>query len=262
MADIRIPEEIEKWMSSLNWGIHHVEYHMVKRWDIWQYRAALGNPQAIEVMEYMKKNQWERAKIQEGATGDGIEFLAMHRAMLLLLLEKFPQHRDIFKGWNSPPTDPADPHDPVTGGTPFNKGKEEAIKIIESDPDHFSSEDHFGIFIETNIQPLPENPDNRVPDERYGIHNYLHGRWTDPESPINLGDPEVNILNRRFWDLHGWIDTAWSTYRQRTGKNDNDPTYKKTIEYYKHMMSGHHHHHMKARRENLNRPEILKRFFD
>lgn len=82
MADIKLPEEIITWMTSLNWGEHHDEYHAVKRWDIWHYLAAQGDQDAKEIVAYIEAKQWKRAKYQEGESGDGLEFLAMHRAML------------------------------------------------------------------------------------------------------------------------------------------------------------------------------------
>ena len=236
MADIRIPEEIITWMTSRNWGPHHVEYHTVKRWDIWHHRAAGGDQGAIAVVNFMNDRGWQRPAIQEGGTGDGLEFLAMHRAMLLLIKQQFPMHAPWFEGWNSPPTDPSDAGDPVANNSAFEAQKIEAIRLIQTDANFFLSEDHFGIFTETNIQPTPANPDNRTKDRRYGVHNYLHGRWTDTTSPVNLGDPEVNIFNARFWKLHGWIDKAWTTFRGRRGLSDDEPQYKSTIERYTEMI--------------------------
>ena len=260
MADVRIPNEIETWMQSLGWGEHHDEYHAVKRWDIWYYLAAQGNQDAKDVVEYIEAKGWKRAKNQEGAKGDGLEFLAMHRAMILLLLKKFPQHAEIFKGWQTPPTDPSDLNDPVADGTEFDPEKKEGIRLIENEPKFFESEDHFGVFVETNIQATADNPNNRRADKRYGNHNYLHNRWTDNTSPVNLGDPKVNIFNARFWKLHGWIDNIWTKYRKNVGLSDEDPKYKELIEYYTHMMSG-HHHMMIAKEVNMERPKLLKNIF-
>lgn len=269
MADIRIPEEIVTWMNSLNWGEHHDEYHAVKRWDIWYYLAAQGDPDAQDTVTYIEKKRWKRAKYQEGEPGDGLEFLAMHRAMIILINEKFPQHKSLFEGWKTPPTDPQDINDPVANGEDFDADKLAGIDLIENNHSFFQSEDHFGIFVETTIQPLPNNPNNRRTDKRYGNHNYLHNRWTDSDSPINLGDPKVNIFNKRFWNLHGWIDKVWTNFRKKSGLNDNDVDYKKSINYYLHMMNGHHHHMMNERLHeeatiglDLERPKLLKNFFN
>jgi hypothetical protein len=260
MPDIRLPEEIINWMTSLNWGEHHDEYHIVKRWDIWYHLAAQNDLEGKEVVAYIEANNWKRAKYQEGEPGDGLEFLAMHRAMLMMVKEEFPEHSSLFNGWKSPPTDPLDKEDPVVDGIEFDIKKSEGIQLIETNPDFFLSQDHFGIFIETTIQPTKENPNNRTSDTRYGVHNYLHNRWTDVNSPVNLGDPKVNIFNARFWKLHGWIDNAWTNYRREAGLNDEDPAYKSQIDYYIHMMQG-HHHISKSNKIEIERPQRLKSFF-
>lgn len=241
MADIRIPVEMIDWMNTQNWGNHHLEYHIVKRYDIFQFRANQGDLNSINVMQFIQANNWNRASIQEGADYDGLQFLTMHRAMIQMLTKEFPQHADLLTGWASPPTDPNDPTDPVLNGSPFDAEKLKGVQLIESSPNFFDSEDHFGLFIQTTLRPTSSNPLNVRSDMRYGIHNYFHGRWTDHNSPINLGDPSVNIYNRRFWKLHGWIDEQWTKYRRAKGLSDNDRDYKQMIERYVHMMSGHHH---------------------
>jgi hypothetical protein len=184
----------------------------------------------------------------------------MHRAMIILLEKKFPQYSSLFDGWKTPPTNPNDTEDPVQSGVAFDKDKLIGIDLIENNPNFFQTEDDFGVFIETTIQGLPNNPNNRRTDMRYGNHNYLHNRWTDNSSPINLGDPKVNIFNVRFWKLHGWIDMVWTKFRKAKGLSDNDPNYKKTIDYYVHMMDG-HHHIMPMSFIELERPKLLKNFF-
>jgi len=180
--------------------------------------------------------------------------------MIILLEKKFPQYSSLFDGWKTPPTNPNDTEDPVQSGVAFDKDKLIGIDLIENNPNFFQTEDDFGVFIETTIQGLPNNPNNRRTDMRYGNHNYLHNRWTDNSSPINLGDPKVNIFNVRFWKLHGWIDMVWTKFRKAKGLSDNDPNYKKTIDYYVHMMDG-HHHIMPMSFIELERPKLLKNFF-
>jgi hypothetical protein len=51
-----------------------------------------------------------------------------------------------------------------------------------------------------------------------------------------MGDPTVNIENQRFWNLHGWIDAMWGSYRNTTGRSDTDPRYLSALlEAEKHM---------------------------
>lgn len=268
MGDIRMPEKLILWMESLKWGEHHDRWHFERRWDFWFYFAEHGDADmkqtAKELIEYAQKQKWKRAELQEGQAGNGMDFLMMHRAMLRLIQEKFPEYQNLIRGWKTPPTDPKDLIDPVLDGKAFEPAKVEGIKIIENNFADFASDDAYGLFIETNIHPLPNNPANRNPDGRLGVHNYLHNRWTDPASPINLGDPKVNIFNERFWKLHGWIDRQWGHFRKAKGLSDTDPSYLSLLAQYKHMMSGHLHPMFNVLEKEtgvLKRPAAFSRFF-
>lgn len=249
MADLRLPEEISNWISQRNWGDHHDEWHTVRRWDIYHHLAELAKngdnrfTWAIEIVEYISQRGWHRAQIQEGENGNGIDFLGMHRAMLTLLKSAFPQNSPLFEGWATPPTDANDNNDPVPNGTPFNNDMRSAVERIEEKPETFVSEDEFGLFLETSMRPTSNNPFARSTDPSSGLHNYLHARWTDIDSEINLGDPTVNIYNTRFWKLHGWIDNCWSKFRQFHNLSDNEQSYVDTIERYKMMMDMRHRMH-------------------
>lgn len=148
MADINIPSDLETWMKSVDWGAHHLEWHTIRRYYFWHELAEQGNTGAQETVEYIKEMGWKPAPYQEGAPNAGIDFLGMHRAMILLIIQKFPQHANIVKGWLTPPTDPSDPNDPVPSGETFSSDKQAGVTIIEKDPDFFSSEDKFGTFVE------------------------------------------------------------------------------------------------------------------
>ena len=126
----------------------------------------------------------------------------------------------LFAGWITPPMNPDDPADPVspnavfadTGG-PFNADMASAVQRIEGSPGTFDGDDAIGVFIETTWRPFPNVPRRRAPDRASGIHNYLHGRFTGASEDLDMGNPEVNIHNQRFWRLHGWIERNWSIYR-------------------------------------------------
>ena len=193
------------------------------------------------MVQYANAQRWQRAALQEGEPGSGFEFLIMHRAMFHLLLQHFPDAQHLLRGWHTPPQDPSDADDPVNNRATFDAGKAGGIAVIEAAAAHFQGEDEFGLFLETNIRPTPADPTHRDPDARLGVHNYLHNRWTDTTSDVNLGDPKVNIFNRRFWKLHGWIDHQWWRFRAAKGLADDDATYLAELEHYRHMMSGHMH---------------------
>ena len=241
MNDKQIPQKIVDWMDSLNWGRHHDKWHFERRFDYWSVLANTHPDPSVradvkKMLDYANQQGWERAPLQEGEPGSGIDFLSMHRAMLILLLGHFPELQHYFRGWETPPTDPSDKDDPVPDQSNFDSAKVSAIDVIRNSPSRFISDDDFGRYLETSIRPLPGNPTNRDPNPELGIHNYLHNRWSIEGSPVNLGDPKVNILNARFWRLHGWIDYQWWRFRLEKQADDNEESYQSLIRNYIQMM--------------------------
>ena len=259
MSDPRLPPEMDAYMQGAGWGEHHDQWHYEQRYDFWRHRAAQGDAGAAEVVAYGDAKGWGRGPHQEGAPGHGVHFLAMHRAMFELLAETFPQHRTYLEGWRTPPQAPADAEDPVADGAAFAAEKAEGVVMVDTRQAEFIEEDGFALFLETNIRPTPADPTARTPDLRTGLHNWLHNRWTDPDSPVNLGDPTVNIFNARFWRLHGWIDRLWSEYRRTHGLSHSEPVHAARIREYRHMME--HGGHGFLERRLPARPERLKRLF-
>lgn len=175
---------------------------------------------------------WTRNPLQEGEAGNGLQFLAMHRVMFRALRAQFPQYAStVFQGWPTVPTDPRDPLNPLPYGStePFSSNMIVAVTNLSSRPANFLSNDAWGTYLETIFRPVPGNPRATSTDPTVGLHNYLHARWTDAASPINMGDPAVNIGNRMFWKLHGWIDQQWSAYRAARGYTDSDPAYTRAL---------------------------------
>jgi len=231
MADIKMPTAVVTWVRNKNWGDHHVQWHLTRIWDIVPQRTR----------NWAISQGWSKAPVQEGEKGNGLEFLAMHRAMVQILKTEFPAHASLFDGWVEPPTNPNDPDDPLPNGnqTLFDSDMGQAVYRLKNDLASFSSDDELGLFIETSLRPTSANPQNRSSDSASGIHNYLHGRWQDRNSPINLGDPTVNIENQRFWALHGWLESVWDNFRNLKGFSDSDPVYLAALEEGKRHM-GHH----------------------
>lgn len=260
MADPRLPQEMDAYMEGAGWGAHHVLWHLEQRYDVYQYRAAQGDAGAAQTVAYGDSLGWKRAAFQEGAPGHGVHFLAMHRAMFEILEARFPQHRPLLSGWITPPQDPTDGDDPVPTGAPFEPAKAEGVVVVEQKQMEFASEDEWALFLETSLRPTAQNPTTNTPDRRTGLHNFLHNRWTDSNSPVNLGDPEFNIFNARFWRLHGWIDRLWSQYRTVHGLPD-DPEHLALIASYRHMMEHGGHHHLAGKGAKAPRPDDLKHFF-
>lgn len=245
MADAEIPGEMQAYMRARDWPAHHARWHFEQRHDFWHHLADNGNPDAAAIVAEATAKGWGRSPTQEGAPGHGLEFLAMHRAMFELLSEEFPGHDHYLKGWTTPPQDPADPDDPVPSGAPFDADKAAGVVVVETRFEDFPVEDEYALFLETSIRPTPTDPTYRIPDGRTNLHNWLHNRWADPASPVDLGNPEVNIFNARFWRLHGWIERLWTEYRAAWHLSDEDPAYRSPIDHHKGMMRdpGHHRGH-------------------
>jgi len=216
-------------MQSHGWGAMHLQWHTERRWD--QLPPA--------AVEYAERQGWHRAERQEGDAGNGVEFLAMHRAMIQLLSDVDPAAGPMLAGWTSPPTDPHDAADPLPsdGTTPFDPDMLTALDRLQHHLDSFASEDELGLYIETWYRPTRDQPKTRAVDRTAGVHNYLHQRFQDPTSPIDLGNPSLNLLNPQFWRLHGWIDHLWAAYRAQAGKHDTDADYKALMDAAKAHMS-------------------------
>ncbi len=224
-----LPASLVKHMQSRGWATMHLQWHTERRWD--QLPAA--------ALAYAQRQGWRRAERQEGEAGNGVEFLAMHRAMIELLADADPAARGALAGWTSPPTDPRDAADPLPNdaSTPFDANMLAALDRLQNQLGSFASEDELGLYIETSFRPTAGQPMTRAADPTAGVHNYLHQRFQDPSSAVDLGNPSLNLLNPRFWRLHGWIDRVWATYRAQAGKHDTDPDYQALMQAAKGHMS-------------------------
>lgn len=217
-----LPASLTSHMQAHGWGQMHLQWHTERRWDRLPPAAAA----------YAQRQGWTRAARQEGESGNGVEFLAMHRVMLRMLADLDPTARPWLVGWTAPPTDPNDAADPIPHGgtTAFSRDMLAALDRLQHHLDSFASEDELGLYIETSFRPTPAEPLASATDHSAGVHNYLHQRFQDPSSPIDLGNPAVNLLNARFWRLHGWIDHVWASYRAQTGQRDSDAAYQATMQ--------------------------------
>lgn len=236
MAEPRMPQRISDWMNAKDWGTHHLVWHWARIWDL----------TGSEEHDYVLANGSNRANRQEGVAGNGMDFLAMHRVMIRQLIQQFPADAGLFDGWVQPPTDPDDPAEPMPhNGRPreFDPVKLVGVNRVHQDIGGFSSDDDLGLYLQTTLRPIPGFPNNRTPDPSAGIHNYLHGRFSDGTSDITMGNPFVNLHNQRFWRLHGWIDGRWTAYRAAKGLAENEPAYTQALAAAA-MHMGHHHDHI------------------
>ena len=238
MSDPRMPQPIIDWMQARDWGSHHLEWHFVRQWDL----------QPSTNISWAISQGWSRASRQEGQVGNGLEFLVMHRAMIELLRENFPAHVGLFSGWSTVPTNPNSPSDPMpVNGQPraFDANMTLAIRSLSSNSYLASlpSDDRLGLMIETRLRPVPGNPRAISSDPTTGLHNYIHSRFSDATSDIDMGNPLRNLGNQTFWRLHGWIDARWTAYRLAKGLPAEDATLRSLIDAEKaHLNMSHMHH--------------------
>jgi hypothetical protein len=216
-----LPEAIVQFERQLKWGCAHREWHESRQWD---YIA--NDPKQADRYAYAKKMSWSAAALQEGVPGSGLDFLAMHRAMVVTLRDRFPEHADLFKGWAAIPIASTDadplPATATDGGavTPFYVGMKQAITRLETDPGSFPTDDELGRFIETRHRPTATKPYEQTQDLTTGLHAFIHSRFDDLRSPIHMELFSRNIENETFFRFHGWIDRIWTQWRKAHALDD------------------------------------------
>jgi hypothetical protein len=222
-----IPKEVSDWMNRKAWGIHHNLWHFERRWEL--------DP---GMNQYVLDHGGQRADRQEGMRGNGLDFLAMHRNMILALRCYFPRYDGLWRGWNVVPLNPDTPPDPTdemprgnSMARPFDPDRLKALDRLARCLGDFADDDEFGLYVETRNRPVPGHPKHTSSDRSTGIHNYLHARFSvavngcDPDQSVSMANFIGNIKNQRFWRLHGWIDNQWSRFRKLKGLGDDDPRY-------------------------------------
>ena len=224
---LAMPAPILTFLKAQDWGSHHLEWHTVRQWDRLQ-----PSDQA-----WAKRQGWARADLMEGAKGNGLEFLAMHRVMIRKLTTSFPKDAALFDGWTTPPTESADKSDPCPTGDAFDPIKQKAIDKLQNHIADFKSDDELGVYLETTLRPTSKDPNARAADKTAGLHNYLHNRFMDSNSKIDIGDPSVNLQNKRFWRLHGWIESRWTEFRKIKGLTEKDTAYQAAIKKGEDMLT-------------------------
>jgi hypothetical protein len=219
-VDRLLPAAIVQFERQLKWGCAHREWHESRQWD---YISV--DPKQADRYAYAQKAGWKAAARQEGVAGSGLDFLAMHRAMVVTLRDRFPEHAELFKGWPTVPTasTAADPLPNAADGAapgPFFVGMKQAIARLETDPASFPTDDELGIFIETRHRPTPGKPFAQTQDLTTGLHAFIHSRFDDLRSPIHMELFSRNIENETFFRFHGWIDRIWTQWRTAHGLDD------------------------------------------
>jgi hypothetical protein len=174
-----------------------------------------------------------RAPIQQGAPGDGLAFMAMHRHMIQMLKATFPKHADLFSGFKKVPRTREDPENPKSGEsiswTSDNMKGFEILENIEQNLAQFPDEDELGRYIQQTYRWTATSPTSPVSAPGSGLHGALHAQWSVNGSPANLIQQSVDVKNHIFWKLHGWIDDVWERYRKAKGLTPDEPAYKQLL---------------------------------
>jgi hypothetical protein len=217
-VDKLLPAPIVQYQRQHDWGCMHREWHEVRQWDL----ISLPGSSNAARYAYVVKKGWTRAAVQEGAPGNGLEFLAMHRVMLASLRAAFPQQASLFAGWTTPPltATAADPLPPASATTAFNAQMQQAVQRLSSQIGSFTTDDALGLYVQSSIRWTSTNPVARSSDLTTGIHTYFHNRYDDPRSAIRMQRFNRNPENQVFWRLHGWLDGLWTKNRKARGLTD------------------------------------------
>jgi hypothetical protein len=214
-----VPQNVHNYLEKYQWGDYHIDFHMTRRWFI------IGT----SGRNWLKRVGEASADVQEGDPGNGLEFLTMHRAMIQHLTDRwgkepvtnsedgFKTFGDVLKGWS---TDAAVIAHLTKVGGDVATFKKALTKI--NNFSSFASEDEFGLFLQTTLRLTGEVDPNDSAKRFYnndatagaGIHNWLHGQFEDGSSPIDVGNPQTNLSNQRFWGIHGWIEAKWEAFEK------------------------------------------------
>ena len=212
-----VPKAVHEYLEKYQWGDYHIVFHMSRKWFL------LGD----QGRDWLKRVGESRPDLQEGDPGNGVEFLTMHRAMIEHLKERWgdepvandPDGRTTFSAvLDGYMTDAQ-----MVAGLEKVQGdvtKFKAALAKINDFASFATEDEFGNFLQTTLRLSGQVDPNDSSIRFYerdmavgaGIHNWLHGQFQDPASPIDVGNPQTNLSNIMFWRIHGWIEAKWKQF--------------------------------------------------
>lgn len=214
-----VPKRVHEYLEKYQWGDYHIVFHMTRKWYV------LGD----SGRGWLKRVGEASADVQEGDPGNGLEFLAMHRAMITHLRDRWgtepvtndPDGRatfsDVLDGWKTD-EDVVKALEKIGGDVDTFKAALPKLNNVAS----FATEDEFGLFLQTTLrlsgQVDPNDSSLRFYERDMttgaGIHNWLHGQFMDDSSPIDVGNPQTNLSNIVFWRIHGWIEAKWKAFEK------------------------------------------------
>lgn len=228
--DRLMPQLVLDWMDEHQFAEAHDGWHLVRKWD---QTCRKSNATTCTAANKLVNQGLQRAPIQQGAPGDGLAFMMMHRHMIAMLKLAFPTHSALFSGFVKVPKAKSDAENPqpwrTISWTSSNLTGFDILENIEQHVDQFATEDDLGQFIENTFRWTAQNPMTPVNTPGSGLHGALHAQWSVNGSPADLIQQAVDVKNYAFWKLHGWIDDVWGRYRKAKGLKDDDPAYQKLL---------------------------------
>ena len=229
--DLLVPQLVLDWMNEQQFAESHDGWHLVRKWD--QTCRKSNATSGCAAAQRLVSQGLSRAPVQQGAPGDGLAFMMMHRHMIHMLKTTFPKHADMFNGFKKVPKTKDDPENTMPwrniSWTSGNLKGFDTLENIEQHLDQFPTEDDLGQYIENTYRWTAQSPMSPVNAPGSGLHGALHSQWSINGSPANLIQQAVDVKNYNFWKLHGWIDDVWQRYRVAKGMKEDDPAYQKLL---------------------------------
>lgn len=209
------------WGTNNDMGLHHLGWHLMARPDRAKWIAQLK--QDPDFVKFNDRTKWldgmQKLKpLNEGSKGNGIAFGAMHEGMIEVLkdpetykLRGLPVPEglnQIFEGWKQIPEEVIAKVTPASRQTEIRKTLQ-MLFDIKTNWKQFKTLDDLCNFMQTQVASSLGVS---------GTHNILHVAMADGHSPIDVGDPMLNLFNKNFWGLHGFIDSVIKDYIEARGQ--------------------------------------------
>jgi hypothetical protein len=238
--DLIMPKEIRDWMTERGMQRSHDDWHLIRQLDGRCFQSN-ATPESCAFAQQLADRGLKRYRYQEcsrlepGDTGpgDGKQFMWEHRHMIESMNQAFPQHKQLFTGFEKVPRSTSDPNNPMPWkAINWSASQNAAIDLlenIEQNVDMFEDEEYLAWYIQCRVLWTTQNPNGPTDNANSGFHLAMHGQWAVFGSPSSVGEQRVSIENFVFWKLHGWIDQIWRRYRAAKGLTDEEPEYKEGL---------------------------------
>ncbi|WP_437580732.1 hypothetical protein [Sorangium sp. So ce887] len=224
--DLTVQPDVIAWMEQNEWQAAHFEWHSIRRCGGGGFGGGMSRVDICNSSVPVPSDQ------ECKTTGDGFQFLAMHRHMIQSLKQLWPKHSEQFEGFKKFPTTAEElPQQWRADFRPWSATTLANAKIADEidKPENlsrFPDEGAFGMWLQCFAgQAIPG-----ASVSASGLHGDLHFKWVRSNNADHgLGNQFTNIDNYMFWKLHGWIDNVWEKYRVAKGMSPTDQKLKDAV---------------------------------